>query len=675
MPLGFPTAGCCGSCDASGAPNAVVVTLLGYTGSYSSINGSWKLYAAAWDTGECTYFLNVGPARPDPNNLVNTDCATVLTDFRATILCQIRGSLITVEVIDGAPGGEPGGSGTISSFSGSIGAIPTNCLNIDVGLTLGSTVGGSGTPTCSVEAAGPGRHCIYFNGCPGDTGSGAVNTGSAGGAGGSSSPLPKLRQPGRTTNCRQACLCGCVCNSRGRPNSVTVQFENFSGGCPNPNPCTPYFSGAKFVLDFTGLDKDTGNCLYGAITNDLNYYLLAILGFDGEPSEKGVFARVEMHRDRSPDGTLEFAFEIDHLEWQTTGYTWGGPGTFPCAGGGWSLSCVVDNGNLTDNSLDGGPCITTDLATTKCLLTTSADYSGLASVSCCCGGATDGGRYKDLYVCIQSEDPLCQALNGVLVQLELQANSGQLSVATWTGTATLDNGSTVTITLTFSNGQWHGSFSCNGGAGVPFSVPSLNSSTTLSTNGCCTGSLTLTLTDHPVACGGNVTSGAAGCCGCAGGVSPPNNLLLTVNGVGNASGPCAATLECADLQTACVGTTCERFNGVWVLDYVGLDPLPGCEGGCNPCSRCHYQLVLPIEICANCGAHPFNMSNGFDAWIDWQGNVEVRLGAGLGNAGCWLIATTADGTAAGGCPTFDVDIPVTWGGNCAGQPTLNLKTL
>lgn len=496
MPLGFPTPGCCGSCDGNGAPNAFVVSLQGYTGNYSSCNGSWKLYASAWDTGQCTYFLKVGPARPDPNGLVNTDCKTVLTDFRATILCQIKGSEITVEVIDGAPGGEPGGVSTISTFTGSIGATPTNCLNINQSLTLGSTVGGSGTPTCSVTAGGPGRHCIYFNGCLDSSGNG--NTGSAGGAGGSTSPLSKLRQPGRTTNCRQGCLCGCVCDSRARPNTVTVQFENFSGGCPNPNPCTPYFSGTKFELPFTGLDGQ-GNCTYGLITNDLNYYVLAILGFPGEPSEQGVFARVEMRRDRSPNGTLEYAWEADHLEWQTGGYSWGGPGTFPCVGLGTSLSMVLDNGNLTDNSLDGGPCITTDLATTTCLLTTSADYTGLASVSCCCGGAPDGGRWQpNLFICIQSVDPACAALNLVLAELFYVGSSGALGVAKWTGDV-VSGGTSVHLELVYSSGtgSWQGTISCNGGTAVPFSFASLNSSTTVSNGGCCTGTLTLTLSTQP----------------------------------------------------------------------------------------------------------------------------------------------------------------------------------
>lgn len=639
MPLGFPVAGCCGSCDGNGAPNSLTVTLSGYTGDLASVNGVWTLYASAWGP-PCTYKLKYGPPRRDPTVLDENGFA--IFDFRASVLATIDGATISVSVIDGTPCGVAGSGSTISVFNGSLGSAPVNCAAIDVALSLFAHNGDSGgaAASCSVSAGGPGRHCVDFPGC--------VNTGTGSGAGtGSGSGNVYVRQPGKTTQCRQACECGCVCDTRARPQTIKISFSGFGSGNPNPNDCITLNGDVKYTLPFTGFDGE-GNCVYGGIDTNWNYYLIATLGFPGDPSEQGVFARLEMHRDRDPGGVLEYMFELDHLEWQTSNYTWGGPGTFPCPGQSWELPMVLDNGNQTANNTLGGPCITEDLTEVLCLFETSADYTGLPSVSCCCGGAPDGkGNVPDLYICIQSVDPLCQKLNGVLAQLLYQGSSGQLSVATWAGNVTLDDSTSVSLTLTFSGGQWHGGISCGGGASVPIAFPSLNSSTDVSNGGCCTGTLTLTLTDHPVACGGNVTSGAVGCCGCAAGVDPPNNLLVTIPAV-NLSADRGACQGCD--ATACVQA------GAYVVDYQGLAPVPGCQGGCNPCGRCHYQAVFPSAQCDYLG-NVYQLKLAVDVWIDWQGNLTVQTSVGeTPDCGGATVIWSGNTTPAG-CPTIDVDVP------------------
>lgn len=629
MPLGFPTAGCCGSCDANGAPNSITVSLSGFTGNYSACNGGWVCYASAWSNLGCTYRLKYGPPRPDPL-VVDEGGVNPLLDYRASVQAVITGTTITVTLIDGTPAGNAGSGPVIAEWSGSLGAAPVNCTAIGVPTALSLTLGtnnGTGTPTCSVSAGGPGRHCINFPGCPGGSTGGGSGSGS-----GSGSENVYVRQPGRTTQCRQACECGCVCDTRARPKEVKVTCSGFGAGYPNPNPCVPYFNGYKFTLPFVGLDGE-GNCLYGLDTKDLNYYLLATLGFPGDPSDQGVFARLEFHRNDVPSGTLEYAFELDHLEWQTSNYSWKGPGTFPCPGQSWDLPMVFDYGNRTANSTLGGPCITEDLSEVTCLFETSGEYTGLPSVSCCCGDAPGGGRWQpNLYICIQSVDPACQAYNGMLVELVYDGASGQLGVAQWNGNQT-GTGSSVAITLIYSSsaGQWQGGISCGGGTSVPISFPQgLNSSTTVdsSMNPCCSGALTLTLADHPIACGGSLTSEAAGCCGCPIGVNPPNNLLVTLPGTSLV--PCINAVS-----IPCDAVVCD-FAGTYVVDWVGCRNQPGCEtAGCQ-CCICTWQGTFTLGQCyypIQGGPNWHNAGITITVSLDQSGNLSVYV-QGNGSSIC-----------------------------------------
>ena len=710
--------GCCQNvCDSNGAPRAIAVWLAGYGANaggtdYTRLNSAlahpevplaagapYILYAVqltpspAGD-GSCYYHLQYGPCL----NLLETAISSLEPappcDARVGLAARIFFDSVSgapqIEVEVGAPDqGNPFGSG-YSTFQGPVGgAIPLDCLSIgqpqpvSLPLTVNTISGAGAAATCQVAAVPPGRDCTVVIPRCADGGS----TGSA--PAGSGSPFTRLRQPGKSEKCFGACDC-CVCNGYGKTPSFNVYFEGFYSG-QDFNPCNTLnreYAGGNFIynLPFT-MNIGEGGCVYGFQTSIFDLYLRLTIGFDGDPSTKGVFASLDIGQNydqagnQFPAGPL-YTFEADHLELQwleADGGHWSGPGTFPCAklgdpqngpAGGMLLPLV------TQFPEEEAPCDTDDMRAVQCWIGAQGPSKTNPNDCCCPDSPSTSGCHgrPNLYACFGSNDSACQKLQGVLAELLYDC-------VDWSNTITLDDGSTLAITLQFANNQWQLTFNCAGGAPSTVNFAALNGpAQTVANPGCCAGTLTASISTQPIACPGPLTSAADGCCGCAGGVSPPNNLLLTVTGaVGRPLPPdpgCAGRQGCADFA-------CEVLNGAWVLDYAGLDPLPNCNGGCNPCSRCHYTFrtnwlncdyVIPDGLN---GPQPetTGISWGFDVWIDWQGNVQVILSNGTSLA-CWApSAANSQAGAVASCPSFDLTVPISWGPNCTGDAAVQLQSL